>query len=122
MKTQPHKLDLLARANTRTIAVLKHSLRAEPEAENLKSKFPRPRLLEKLHGYGGSFANAAACFAILLLIKTGVLSSMKQFQSTGEKGIKQYYTNHVGEDMAGEIFARQVGEVSSSGSDEVLGA
>jgi hypothetical protein len=102
--------------------VLKHSLREEPEAENLKTKLPKPDPSDKLLGYVRSFANTAACITILLLMKTGVLSSMKQFQSTGQKGIRQYYTKHVGEDMAEEIFTRQAGQASSSGSDKVLGA
>ena len=122
VKTQPHKLDLLARANARAIAVLKHSLRTEPEVENLKSKLPEPKPLEMFRGFGRSFANAAACVAIILLMKTGVLSSMKQFQSTGQKGIKQYYTRHIGEDMAGEIFSPEAKQQSSPNSDEVFGA
>ncbi len=121
-KTQPHKPDLLARANARAIAVLKHSLRAEPEAENLKTKLPEAKFPEMFRGCWRSFANAAACVAIVLLMKIGVLSSMDQFNSTGQNSIKQYYTRHIGEDMAGEIFTPEANQQSSPGSDEVFGA
>jgi len=112
-KTQPHKLDLLARANARAISVLKHSLRAEPEVENLKSKLPEPKPLEMFQRCGRSFANVAACVAIVLLMKIGVLSSMDQFNSTGQNSIKQYYTRHIGEDMAGEMFSPEAKQQSS---------
>ncbi len=106
VKTQPHKLDLLMRANTRAVAVLKHSLRAEPEAQKLKRKLPEPKLLEMFRGCGRSVANAAACVAILLLMKVGVLSSMNQFHSTGQKSMKQYYAKRIGEDLAGPAARR----------------
>jgi len=122
VKTQPHKLDLLARANARAIAVLKHSLRGEPEVSDLKTKLPEPKLLEMFHGCGRSVANVAACVAILLLMKIGVLSSINQFHSTGRKSMKQYYAKRIGEDLAGEIFAQDAGQPSSADSDEVFGA
>ena len=122
VKTQPHKLDLLMRANARAIAVLKHSLRAEPEAQKLKTKLPEPKLLEMCRGCGHSVVNAAACMAILLLMKTGVLSSMNRFHSTGEKTIKQYYAKRIGEDLAGEIFSQETKRPSSANSDGVFGA
>jgi len=122
VKTQPHKLDLMARANTRAIAVLKHSLRGEPEVPSLKTRLPEPKLLEMFHGCGRSVANAAACVAILLLMKTGVLSSMNQFHSTGRKGMEQYYAKRIGEDLAGEIFTGDAKQPSSANSDGVFGA
>ena len=122
VKTQPHKLDLMARANARAIAVLKHSLRAEPEVSNLKTKLPEPKLPEIFRGCGRSVANAAACVAILLLMKTGVLSSMNQFHSTGQKGMEQYYARRIGEDLAGEIFTQDAKQPSSANSDGVFDA
>ena len=94
----------------------------EPEVENLKSKLPESKRLEMFRGCGRSSANAAACVAIVLLMKIGVLSSMDQFNSTGQNSIKQYYTRHIGEDMAGEIFTPEAKQQSSPGSDEVFGA
>ena len=122
VKNQSHKLDLLSRANARAVAVLKHSLRTQPEARKLKAKSPEPKLLEMFRGCGRSVANAAACVAVLLLMKIGVLSSMNQFHSTGQKSMKQYYAKRIGEDLAGEIFTQGAKPPSSAGSDRVFGA
>jgi len=121
LKTQPHKPDLPARANARAIAVLRHSLRAEPEAQDLKTRLPEPRPLEVFRGCGRALANVAACAVIVLMIKTGVLSSMKQLDSTGQKGIRQYYAKYIGEDMASELFARHTRQASNPGSDKAFG-
>ncbi|MBA7609583.1 hypothetical protein ES703_16774 [subsurface metagenome] len=104
IKSQPHKLDLLRRANAQAIGVLKHSLRRAPKACKLKAMLPEPKLLERWGKYAQPAANAAACIAILLLMKIGVFSSMDKFQREGQKVVKQYYASHVGQEMADEIF------------------
>jgi len=104
IKNQPHNLDLLKRANAQTIAVLKHSLRHEPKARELKRKLPEPCFFERCSKYGHSLANFAACVLILLLMKIGVFSSMDNFQNQGQKVIRQYYSRQIGEDLANEIF------------------
>lgn len=104
MKSQPHRLDLLMRANTQAVGVLKHSLREAPKAQKIKTMQPEPKLLEKCSVYKHSAANVAACIAILLLTKISVFSSMDKFQTQGQKAFKQYYVNHVGEDLANDIF------------------
>ena len=104
MKSQPHGLDLLMRANTQAVGVLKHSLREAPKAQKIKTMQPEPKLLEKCSVYKHSAANVAACIAILLLTKISVFSSMDKFQTQGQKAFKQYYVNHVGEDLANDIF------------------
>lgn len=106
MKSQPHNLDLLKRANAQAIGVLKHSLRCEPKARELKRKLPEPKLLERYGKYGHSTANFAACILILLLMKIGVFSSMDNFHNQGQKVIKQYYSRQVGEELADEIFQK----------------
>jgi hypothetical protein len=104
MKSQPHGLDLLMRANSQAMAVLKHSLRREPKARELEKKLPEPKILERCSKYGHSLANLAACIVILLLIKIGVFSSMDQFHNQGQRVMKQYYARQVGEDLANEVF------------------
>jgi len=116
MKSQPHGLDLLMRANTRAIAVLKHSLRSEPKAHKLEKKLPEPKILERCSKYGHSVANFAACIAILLLMKIGVFSSMGQFHTQGQRVMKQYYTRQVGEDLADEVFPNNIKPTSSASS------
>ena len=105
IKSQPHKLDLLMRANTQAIGVLKHSLRQAPKARKLKEARPEPKLLERWSKYKHSAANAAACIAILFLMKIGVFSSMDKFQTEGQKVIRQYYAAQVGQDLADELFS-----------------
>jgi len=113
VKTQPHKLDLLARANASAISVLKHSLRGEPEVSDLRTKLPEPKLLERCGKYGHSVVSLAACFVVLFLMKIGVFSSMNQFHSRGQKVIKQYYVRQVGQDLADDVFAKNAEQSSS---------
>ena len=122
IKSQPHGLDLLMRANTQAIAVLKHSLRREPKAQKLERKLPEPNLLERCSHYGHSAANLAACIVILFLMKIGVFSSVNNLQTQGQKVIKQYYVNQVGEDLADEIFARDTEPPSAANSHGVTNA
>jgi anti-sigma factor RsiW len=105
MKAQPHRTDLLMRANIQAIGVLKHSLRQAPKAHKLKVMLPEPKLLERWQKYAHPAANLAACIAILFLMKVGIFSSMDKFQAEGQKAVKQYYANHAGQDMANEIFS-----------------
>lgn len=119
MKNQPHSLDLLMRANTQAIGVLKHSLRRAPKAGKLKVILPEPRLLERFSKYGHSVANMAACITILLLMKIGVFSSMDNFNTRGQKVFRQYYTNQVGEELANEIFTESTGPKSSANSRDI---
>lgn len=104
IKAQPHRLDLLMRANAQAIGVLKHTLREAPKAQQLKSALPQPRPLEKYGRYGRSAANFAACASILILMKIGVFSSMDSFQTQGQKAIKQYYGRQIGQDLADDVF------------------
>jgi hypothetical protein len=105
IKSQPHKLDLLMRANTQAIGVLKHSLREAPKAGKLRAMLPEPKPLEKCGKYAHSTANVAACIAILLLMKIGIFSSMDTFQTQGQKAVEQYYASQLGEDLADEVFS-----------------
>ena len=107
IKSQPHNLDLLMRANTQTIGVLKHSLRRAEKAVELKEIRPEPKFLEKYSRYTSSALNVAACMTILLLMKIGVFSSMDMFKGQGQKAIKVYYANRIGCDLADEIFPNQ---------------
>ncbi|MBC8481289.1 MAG: hypothetical protein H8D47_01315 [Planctomycetes bacterium] len=104
IKSQPHNLDLLMRANEQAVNVLKHSLRYSAKADKLKCALPKPKISERCLKYRNSALNAAACLAILFLMKTGVFSSMDKFQSEGQKVIKNYYASRVGQEMADDIF------------------
>lgn len=116
LKSQPHELDLLMRANTQAIGVLKHNLRQAPKAKVLRVMQPEPKLLEKWSKYAHSAVNVAACIAILLLMKISVFSSMDELQTQGRKVVKQYYISRVGEDLEDEIFPKNTGQPSSTNS------
>jgi hypothetical protein len=104
LKSQPHNLDLLMRANTQAIGVLKHSLRATTRAEHLRNARPEPSILERCSRYRHSFANAAACIAIAVLMKNNIFLSAKTFESKGRKAMEHYYASQAGEDIARDIF------------------
>ena len=107
LKSQPHRFDLLMCDNLQAIGVLKHSLREAPKADKLRVAKPEPKLVEKCGRYGHSTANLAACVAVIFLMKIGVFSSMDKFQSRGQSLMKQYYSNHAGEDLANEVFHQE---------------
>lgn len=104
MKAQPHGLDLLKRANEKTISVLKHSLQQEPKAQVLKAGLPEQKSLGKYGKYGFSIGSLAACLGVLFLMKVGIFSSVDTVQSRGRGVIKQYYVKQIGQDLADEVF------------------
>jgi len=120
IKSQPHNLDLLMRANTQAICVLKHSLRQTPKAQKLKTILPQPKKLERWGKYTHSVANVAACIAILLLMKIGVFSSVDKLQAEGQKVIEQYYAAHVDNDLVDELFQKDAGQSSSTNHRGVM--
>jgi len=105
IKSQPLKLDLLMRANTQAVNVLKHSLRHAPKAQRLKTARPEPKLLERCAKYAHPAANVAACITIMLLMKVGIFTSVDKFHTEGRKVVKQYYTTRLGQDLSDEIFS-----------------
>lgn len=116
IKSQPINLHLLKRANTQAIGVLKHSLREAPKSEQLRQIQPEPKLLERWSKYVQPFGNMAACVTILLLMKTGIFSSIDNVQTKGQKVIRQYYASRVGEDLTNELFPTNPKQSASPGS------
>ena len=104
IKSQPHNLDLLMRANTKAISVLKHSLRDSTKAKKLRKALPEPSFFEKSRKYRSSIVNTAACIIIMFLMKSGIFSYTETIQSEGQKAIRNYYASHVGDDLTDEIF------------------
>ena len=104
LKSQPHELDLLMRANTQAIGVLKHSLRTTTRAEHLRNARPEPGILERCSRYKHPLANAAACITIAVLMNSNAFSSAKTFESEGRKVVEHYYASQVGKDIADDIF------------------
>lgn len=104
IKNQPHNLDLLSRANTQAIGVLKNSLRNSQKAEILKAALPKPTLFCRYRRYASPAAHMAACITILLLAKTGIFASMDKVQTKGLETVKLYYSSQAGQDIADEVF------------------
>jgi len=104
IKSRPHRLDLLRRANSAAVRMLNHSLREAREAAALQQARPEPCLLERCGRYRGSLTNVAACVAILFLTKAGIFSSFGEARTRGEAALKHYYAAQAGEDVAREIF------------------
>ena len=92
IKTQPHSLDLLAGANSRAIGVLTRSLRELPKAEKLRHICPEPSLPQRLGKYTQALGHAAACLAVLLMLRMGIFSSLKKVDRQGREVVKQYYS------------------------------
>ena len=104
LKSQPHTLDLLKRANTQAINVLKHTLRYAPKAEKLKDIRPEPKWFFRYYNLNRSIVNAAACILVLLLLKIGLFSSMDNIKQHGNIVLKNYYSKHLDQNTVSDIF------------------
>lgn len=105
LKSQPHSSDLLTRANISAINVLKHSLRESAKADKLRqAESPNP-WRQKCGAHIIPLAKTAACLAVILIIKLGVLSSMDNFCKQGSNAVEHYYARHLGQEYADEIFS-----------------
>ena len=105
MKSQPHDLDLLARANQQALGVLSRQTRGLPAARRLANARPQARLWLRLSMPLRWTGNAAACLTILVLGRFGVLSSMQSIQDQGQKTMHHLYAKNAGDDIANDIFA-----------------
>ena len=103
LKSQPHRLDLLRRANDAAIHMLSRRLRDTPEADRLKQAQPELSLAERWAGPQNALVNMAACLAVLALAKAGIFASLDQAHTRGRAAMKQYYTQ-AGQDIADEVF------------------
>jgi hypothetical protein len=104
VKSQPHQLDLLKRANAHAIGMLKHSLQEAPQTRTLENARSEPSFIERSGRYRHQLANLAACLAIVLLTRTGLFCSLDRMSTRGEEFMRQYYARQVGEDLAEEVF------------------
>ena len=105
LKSQPHNLDLLMRANTQTVRVLKHGLRNSAKAAELKTQQPDLEPAEKCLRRNLPIFKAAACIAVILLLKTGIFTYMNRFQDKSASVIKHHYAKHLDQQMVDDIFS-----------------
>ena len=104
IKTQPHRLDLLTRANAAAVRMLNHSLQEAAKAKDLEQAAPEPTLIEWCGKYRNPITNVAACIAILFLTKAGIFSSFDKVCTRGEAALKHYYAAQAGEEVAQDLF------------------
>jgi len=104
IKSQPHRLDLVTRANAAAVRMLNHELREAAETTKLEQAKGQSDLLERYSRYRNPLINLAACVAILFLTKAGIFSSFNHAHDRGQAALRQYYATQAGEDVAREIF------------------
>lgn len=104
VRSQPHRLDLLMRANACAIRMLNHRLREAAEARRLETSEPELSFVERYGRYQNTVMSVAACITVLFLTKAGLFSSFGKVRTEGQKVIRQYYASQAGEDLAGDVF------------------
>jgi anti-sigma factor RsiW len=103
-KSQTHSLDLLSRANTAALRMLKHSLRFAPKAEKLRAANPEPGWTTRHSFVLEKVFNVAACLMVLVLIKCGSTAFLKDVHQDGTKVMYNYYAKNLGQDIANDLM------------------
>lgn len=104
LRSQTHSYDLFKNANTKAVNTLKHSLRNAPAADKLRHFQVRPNWFMRNYRPISSITSAAACIAILVLLKVSIFSSMDSLQEKGTDSLKRYYAKQLDEDIVNDIF------------------
>jgi len=105
IKSQPHSLDLLKRANSSAVNVLKHGLRESNRAFELRTSLPTPPLRERVRSVSRGLYQTAACIAVLVLSKIGVFSSIDRMQKQGQTTVRHFYDRQLGTDLSDDLFS-----------------
>ncbi len=82
-------------ANRRAIKLLARGLQDSPQAHKLRHIRPQPTIYQKLSKYTQSITHAAACLLILVLLRTGILSSLSRINDQGERFVEQHYNRYM---------------------------
>jgi hypothetical protein len=104
IRSQPHRLDLLRRANSAAVRMLSHDLREDARSHKLERAQSEPCFTERCARHQNLITSAAACLAIVILTKAGIFSSFNRVNTHGQSALKQYYADRAGEDLANEVF------------------
>ena len=100
LKSHAHAGDLHLRANRRTIAVLNEHLRTMPEAEKLRHPKHRPTFAQRIGRYTQPVGHAAACLAILLLVRAGIFNAFATVEDEANQVVQRYYAPYLDDDSA----------------------
>jgi hypothetical protein len=104
VKSEPYEMGLLARANSKALDVLTHSLRFTPKSTHLRQVKSDPNYIEKAYPLLERVLNVAACLFVIIMIKTGVSNSLLDYKDQGESVIHNYYARNLDTQMFDEIF------------------
>jgi hypothetical protein len=104
LKSQPLTMDLLSRANSSALGMLKHSLRYSPESEKLRVLRSEQTWFGKIRPFFEHVLNVAACLFVLLMIRSGVFSSLTDYKQQGETALHNYYARNLDQKLMNEIF------------------
>ncbi len=104
LKSQRHDYDLLAKANTNAVNVLKHSLRQMPQSENLRHSSPKQNWIERKRPVFEKCLGVAACLVIVAMIRMGINSSLADVNDKGQKVVHNYYARNLDDQLFNEIF------------------
>ena len=105
IKSQSHSLELLKRANTAAVNVLKHDLRESHRAFQLRTSLPAAPLSERIHSLSRGLYQTAACITILVLSKISVFSSIDRIQKQGQTTVRHFYDRQLGTDLSDDLFS-----------------
>ena len=105
IKSQPHSLDLLKRANSAAINVLKHDIRESNRAFQLRTFLPTAPLNDRIRSVSRGLYQTAACIAILVLSKISVFSSIDRVQKQGQTTVRHFYDRQLGTDLSDDLFS-----------------
>ena len=102
--TQPLAPNLLQKANQRALNMLRRDVRETEPAEKLRKAEVRTDWTMRHRKLLDSVFNTAACLAVLVMLKTGIFSSMKDFKSDSQSIVQNYYAKHLDTDTMQELF------------------
>lgn len=104
LKNQPHRMDLLTRANIQTIGMLKHDARECSHAEHLRHLFPQPTFWSRMGRFSHSVQAAAACLLVMVLLRMGIFHSMESARDEGRQAMRNYYARNLDEQTLRDLF------------------
>lgn len=104
LQSDIHSSGLLAAANAKALKHLTHELRFAPQAEGLRTAEPEPNWFERKRPLIEKVMAVAACAAVMVVIKTGLFSSMQKFRAEGQNAIHHYFASRLDEKTADELL------------------
>lgn len=104
LRTQPQRIELLARANDSALGMLKHSLRFSSESQKLRAARTNLSCVCRLKPLMEQVLNVAACLFVLVMIRCSVFNLLKDYHSRGQAVLHNYYAANLDSRLCQEIF------------------